>query len=60
MILSNIYFVVNKATEGCEVLMKVVTGVNLADPAQTGIGCSSRFYGYFQNALEVSNRTTFE
>ena len=35
---SNIYSCAKFSTQGCKVLKKSVTGVNLADPALAGIG----------------------
>ena len=53
-------FEVYKATEGCKVLKKVVSGVNLADPAQTSTCRSSFISAYFKDPQYILILTTLE
>ena len=56
----NIYFYAKFFTEGGKVLIKVVTGVNLADPAQTSTGRSSFISAYIKGLQYILFLTTFE
>ena len=57
---SNIYSWANKATEGCLVLIKIVSGVNPADPARFSTGRSSFISAYFNKLQYILFLTTFE
>ena len=57
---SNIYSWANKATEGCLVLIKIVSGVNPADPARFSTGRSSFSFAYMKGPQYILFLTTLE
>ena len=57
---SNVYFYAKFFADGCLVLIKVVTGVNLADPARSSNGRSSFIFAYMKGPQYILFLTTLE